>query len=91
VRLKRIVIEFRRSEVAVRVLYSASLDGPNLATKARSREATQLIRADLQDALEALESEAHVTLVGTSGFTTREDVLLATTSPGEAKLVKRGA
>jgi len=38
VRLKRIVIEFRRSEVAVRVLYSASLDGPNLATKARSRE-----------------------------------------------------
>jgi hypothetical protein len=39
-----------------------------------------------EQALEALEGGAEC--VGTSGFTTREDVLLATTSPSEAKLVK---
>ena len=41
---------------------------------------------ELEQALEALEGGAEC--VGTSGFTTREDVLLATTSPSEAKLVK---
>jgi hypothetical protein len=41
---------------------------------------------ELEQALEALGTWAEC--VGTSGFTTREDVLLATTSPSEAKLVK---
>jgi hypothetical protein len=41
---------------------------------------------ELEQALEALDGT--VECVGTSGFTTREDVLLATTSPSEAKLVK---
>jgi len=40
-----------------------------------------------QDALEALKSGVEV--LGTSGFTMREDVLLATTSPDAAKIVKR--
>jgi hypothetical protein len=76
--LKRLVIEFRGSEVAVRVLYSASLDGPKPATKGRRREVTELTRDGLQDALEALDSEAGVEVVGTSGFTQREDVLWRT-------------
>jgi hypothetical protein len=42
--------------------------------------------SELEQALEALGARAEC--VGTSGFTTREDVLLATTSPNEAKLVK---
>ncbi len=42
--------------------------------------------SELEQALEALG--AGVERVGTSGFTTREDVLLVTTSPSEAKLVK---
>jgi hypothetical protein len=37
-------------------------------------------------ALEALDERVDV--VGTSGFTTREDVLLATASPNADKLVK---
>ena len=46
---------------------------------------SELVRSGLQDALEALEGGTEC--VGTSGFTTREDVLLATTSSAEAKLV----
>jgi hypothetical protein len=42
--------------------------------------------SELEQALEALDAGAEC--VGTSGVTTREDVLLATTSPNEAKLVK---
>ncbi len=43
-------------------------------------------RSDSLAALEALEGE--VTMAGTSGFTTREDVLLATVSPTAARQVK---
>jgi len=42
--------------------------------------------SELEQALEALGARAEC--VGTSGFTTWEDVLSATTSPNEAKLVK---
>jgi hypothetical protein len=41
---------------------------------------------ELGQGLEALGARAKC--VGTSGLTTREDVLLTTTSPSEAKLVK---
>ena len=41
---------------------------------------------ELEQALEDLGARAE--RVGTSGFTTREDILLATTSSSEAKLVK---
>jgi hypothetical protein len=83
--LERLVLDFRTGELVVRCLYR-SQDGPGPNTKARTREVTELARAGLRDALEALEG-GDVTMCGTSGFTTREDIL-ATTSPSEAKLVK---
>jgi hypothetical protein len=83
--LQRLVLDFRSGELVVRCLYRRT-DGPNPGTKSRAREVTELTRTGLQDALEALEGETEC--VGTSGFTTREDVLLATASSSEAKLVK---
>jgi hypothetical protein len=70
--LQRLVIETKSEELVIRVLYR-SKGQPNPATKARTREVTELARSGLQDALEALEGGAEV--VGTSGFTQREDVL----------------
>jgi hypothetical protein len=83
--LQRLVLDYRGSELVVRCLYR-SQGGPNPGTKARTRVVAELARSGLVQALEALG--AGVECVGTSGFTTREDVLLATTSPSEAKLVK---
>jgi hypothetical protein len=71
--LQRLVLEFRDGELIARVLYRSGLDGPNPSTKARAREVSALARTGLQDALEALEAGAEC--VGTSGFTTREDLL----------------
>jgi hypothetical protein len=59
---------------------------PAPTTKARRREVIERARAGLTQALEALEGGAQC--VGTSGFTTREDVLLAAVSPDADKLVK---
>ncbi len=85
--LQRLVLDFRSGEIVARVLYRRSLqDAPGPNTKARRREVAELAKSGLQDALEALESDVEV--VGTSGFTTREDVLLATTSPDADKLVQ---
>jgi hypothetical protein len=83
--LRRIVIDLRSEELVLRVLYR-SQDGSNPGTKARRREVEELARSGLTQALEALEGGAEC--VGTSGFTTREDVLLVTTSPDVDKLVK---
>jgi hypothetical protein len=83
--LQRLVIEMKPEEVVIRVLYR-SQDGPNPGTKARQREVTELAREGLTRALEGLEAGAEY--VGTSGFTTRENVLLAMTSPDADKLVK---
>jgi len=82
--LQRLVLDFRSDEIVVRVLYR-SQDGPNPGTKARAREVSRLARSGLQDALEALDGGAEC--VGTSGFSTREDILLATTPPDTAKPV----
>ncbi len=90
--LQRLVLDFRTEELVVRCLYRRSLeDAPGTNTKARAREVSDLVRTGLADALGALEGRVDV--VGTSGYTTREDVLLATTSPDTletAKLVKGG-
>ncbi len=76
--LQRLVLDYRNGELVVRCLYrTQSLSNPG--TKARAREVSRLARSGLQDALRALEGGAEC--VGTSGFTTREDILLATTSP----------
>ncbi len=83
--LQRLVLDYRSGELVLRVLYrTQSLSNPG--TKARAREVSDLARTGVQDALRALEGD--VTMAGTSGFSVREDVLLATTSPDEAKLVK---
>jgi hypothetical protein len=84
--LQRLIITFKPEEVIIHALYRRGADGPNPGTKGRAREVTDLVRSGLQDALEALEGGADC--VGTSGFAAREDVLLATTSPSEAKPVK---
>jgi hypothetical protein len=84
--VQRLVVEFGVGELVVRTLYRRT-EGPNPGTKARAREVQELTRAGLQDALKALEDESEC--VGTSGFTTREDVLLATASPNAHKLVKK--
>jgi hypothetical protein len=89
--LQRLVLEFRDGDLVARVLYRSSLGGPNTGTKARQRVVTELVREGLRQALLSLDSEAGVDIVGTSGFTQRQDVLLATTSSSEAKLVKKGA
>jgi hypothetical protein len=92
--LQRLVVDFRTEELVVRCLYLHRTEGeagPN--TKARRREVTELTREGLSAALEALEGRVDV--VGTSGFTTREDVVLCTTKGDatldEHKTAKRGA
>jgi hypothetical protein len=70
--LVRLVLDYRGGELVVRVLYRSE-DDSNPGTKARTRGVAELARTGLQDALEALEGGAEC--VGTSGFTTREDIL----------------
>jgi hypothetical protein len=82
--LQRLMITFKPEEFVLRALYRTQ-DDPNPGTKARTREVAELTRTGLMQALEALEGAE---FVGTPGFTQREDVLLATTSPDADKLVK---
>jgi hypothetical protein len=73
--LQRLLLDFRSGELIARVLYRRSLeDGPNPGTNKRRREVEELARSGLRDALEALNA-GDVAICGTSGFTTREDVL----------------
>ena len=72
--LQRLVLDYRGGELAIRVLYRSSLDAPNPGTKARAREVSELTCQGLRQALASLERDA--ALVGCSGFTQREDVLL---------------
>jgi len=83
--LQRLVLDYRTGELVLRVLYRTQ-DGPNPGTKARGKEVSRLARSGLEQALEALEAGAEC--VGTSGFTTREDVLLATISADADNLPK---
>jgi hypothetical protein len=90
--LKRLVLDFRTDELVVRCLHRSQEEaGPN--TKARRREVTELAREGLSAALETLEGRVDV--VGTSGFTTREDIFLCTVKgvarPDVHKKVKKGA
>jgi len=72
--LQRLVLDFRTEELVVHVLYRTQ-DGPNPGTKARAREVSELVRSGLEDALEGLQGD--VAMVGTSGFTQREDIMVA--------------
>jgi hypothetical protein len=70
--LQRLVVEFKAEELVVRALYRTKADlGPN--TKARRRQVQDLSREGLRQALASLEGGAEC--IGTSGFTTREDIL----------------
>ena len=73
--LQRLVLDFRTGELVVRCLYCSKGDS-NPGTKGRRREVLDLTRGGLSAVLEALEGRVDV--VGTSGFTTREDVALCT-------------
>jgi hypothetical protein len=85
VQLQRLVLEFKGPEVIIRTLYKtddAAKLGPN--TKARTREVTELARAGLTAALEALEDD--VEMVGVSGYQVREDILdVALPRPDEGR------
>jgi hypothetical protein len=90
--LQRLVLDFRTDELVVRCLYRTEGGaGPN--TKARRRAVSGLTREGLSAALEALEGRVDV--VGTSGFMTREDIVLCTAKDdarrNEHKTVKEGA
>ncbi|MDQ3637587.1 MAG: hypothetical protein M3426_06275 [Actinomycetota bacterium] len=72
--LQRLVLTFKPEELVVHALYrTEGSAGPN--TKARAREVSGLAREGLREALSALEGD--VAMVGTSGFTQREDIMLA--------------
>jgi hypothetical protein len=72
--LQRLILTFRPEELVVHALYRTQ-DGPNPGTKARGKEVAEMARSGLEDALGALEGD--VTVVGTSGYTTREDIMVA--------------
>jgi hypothetical protein len=89
--LQRLVLDYRSGELAVRCLYrSDGSTGPG--TKARRREVEDLVRTGLQDALTSLEG-GRVDMVGTSGFTTREDILSlpASLAPDRSNTIREAA
>jgi hypothetical protein len=81
--LQRLVLTFKPEGVETRALYRTE-SSTGLGTKARQREASELARTRLKQVLDALEGG--VECVGTSGFSTREDVLLASALPDAAEL-----
>ena len=85
--LQRLVLDFRTGELVVRCLYRRSLeDAPGPSTKRREREVAELTREGLSTALEALEGRVDV--VGTSGYSVREDLLsVALPRPDELREV----
>ncbi len=70
--LQRLILTFKPEGVEIRTLYK-SKDGHGPNTKARRREVEELVRSGLREALASLERREDV--VGSSGFTQREDTL----------------
>jgi hypothetical protein len=87
--LQRLVVDYRSGELVVRCLYRSSLDGPNPGTVRRRRQVAELTREGLSTALEALEGRVDV--VGTSGYSVREDIMVAEVRSGQAKPDKESA
>ena len=71
--LQRLVLTFKLEELIVHTRYRSKGDA-NPGIVRRRREVSDIVREGLQDALRALHS-GRVDIVGTSGYTTREDVL----------------
>jgi hypothetical protein len=86
--LKRLIITFKPEELVLHALYR-SQDGPNPGTKARGKEVSELTREGLREALRALEGRVDV--VGTSGYSVREDIMVAEVRSGQAKPDKESA
>jgi hypothetical protein len=85
------VVEFKPEELVIRALYKtddAAKLGPN--TKARTREVTDLTRTGLAAALKTLDA-GDVAICGTSGFTQRQDTLVALPRPDEPTAARRAA
>jgi hypothetical protein len=78
--LQCLIITFKPDELVLHALYRTQ-DGPGPNTRARRREVTELTKSGLTQALESLDGEGGVDVVGTNGFRTREDVLWAKTPP----------
>jgi hypothetical protein len=90
VTLQRLALDFRGGEIVVRCLYRRSLeDAPGPSTKRREREVAELTREGLREALRALEGRVDV--VGTSGYSVREDIMVAEVRSGQAKPDKESA
>jgi len=89
--LQRLIITFKPEELEIRTLYRRrNQDGPGPNSKARWREVEELSREGLRQALASLEGGAEC--VGTSGFTTREDILsVALPRPDEPAAARRAA
>jgi hypothetical protein len=89
--LQRLIITFKPEELEIRTLYRRrNQDGPGPNSKARRREVEELSREGLRQALASLEGGAEC--VGTSGFTTREDILsVALPRPDEPAAARRAA
>jgi len=87
--LQRLVLDFRSGELVVRCLYRSSLDAPNPGTVSRRRQVEDLTREGLRQALVSLEGDA--ALVGTSGYTTREDLLVAELDTKDATIAEEGS
>jgi len=71
--LLRLVLDYRGEELVVRCLYRSNGES-NPGTKRRTKEIQALVTAGLQDVLAGLQA-GRVDVVGSSGFTQREDVL----------------
>jgi hypothetical protein len=85
--LQRLIITFKPEELVMHALYRTQEDSPNPGTKARTRAVVNLTRQGLRQALASLEGAE---CVGTSGFTTREDIL-SLPRPDEPTAARRAA
>ncbi len=75
--LQRLIIDYREQVLVVRALYDHATPDAPVLTRRPAPGVAALVRAGLERALEALDSEASdVADLGTSGFTTREDTIL---------------
>jgi hypothetical protein len=89
--LQRLVLDFRDEVLLVRCLYDQAdpaIPGPN--TKARARVVAKLARSGLEQALASLERDPAM-VVGTSGFTRREDMLTLPRSYESSEAHEKGA
>ena len=88
--LQRLILTFKPGELVMHVLCGgADPDGPRPNTKTRGREALDLTRAGLTEALKILECEDAIECVGTSGFTRKEDIFVATAPPDALKTTQQ--